>query len=225
MISSACPENANSSAGRPPARPGVAAAARRHERAAPHEHALQVRRRDVVAERRRVDVAELVEGEGRRREGEADVRVRELAAQPIARRVDDRAVVERGRREVVDGVPARVGRAPTGRRRAARGRGRRSRSPTRPGSGPGRRRSRPAPGARPRPGRPSPRGAGGSTPRASRRGRARRPGSAQAPANGSSARCQSSACRTPSRTCSTAARVTCVGLVDSRRGLRLIVKN
>ena len=74
----------------------VAAAARRHERTAADEHALEVRRRDVVAERRRVDVAELVQREGRRREREADVRVRQLAAQAVARRVDDRAVVERG---------------------------------------------------------------------------------------------------------------------------------
>ena len=102
VISSACPANANSSAGRPPARPesrrppvGTSAPRR-------IEHALEVRRRDVVAERRRVDVAELVEREGRRREREADVRVRQLAAQPVARRVDDRAVVERGRGKVVD---------------------------------------------------------------------------------------------------------------------------
>ena len=64
----------------------VAAAARRHERTAADQHALEVRRRHVVAERRRVDVAELVQREGRRREGEADVRVRQLAAQPVARR-------------------------------------------------------------------------------------------------------------------------------------------
>src|SRR4051794_18243112 len=55
------------------------------------------------------------------------------------------------------------------------------------------------------------------------------PGRAQAPANGSRARCHSNAWSTPSRTCSTAARVTCAGpefrLVDSGRGLRLIVKN
>src|SRR3954469_4358168 len=55
------------------------------------------------------------------------------------------------------------------------------------------------------------------------------PGSAQAPANGSRARCHSNAWSTPSRTCRTAARVTCAGpalrLVDSGRGLRLTVKN
>src|SRR3954451_17337234 len=55
------------------------------------------------------------------------------------------------------------------------------------------------------------------------------PGRAQAPANGSRARCHSNAWSTPSRTCRTAARVTCAGpafrLVDSDRGLRLIVKN
>ena len=41
-------------------------------------------------------------------EREADVRVRELAAQSLAARQHDRAVVERGRRERVDSVPARV---------------------------------------------------------------------------------------------------------------------
>ena len=44
--------------GGPPAgRPGFAAATHRDEEAAPHEHALKVRRRDVVAERRAVEAA------------------------------------------------------------------------------------------------------------------------------------------------------------------------
>jgi hypothetical protein len=40
-------------------RPGLAAAAHRNEQAAPHEHALQIRRRDVVPERGTVVVAQL----------------------------------------------------------------------------------------------------------------------------------------------------------------------
>ena len=80
------------------------------DRAAPEEDALQVRGRDLVSERRLVDVAELGERERRRCQREADVRVRELATEPVATREDDRAVVERGLREGVDRVPGRVGR-------------------------------------------------------------------------------------------------------------------
>src|SRR5262249_46945411 len=61
---------------------------------AAQQHALQVRRRDVVAERRSVEVPELRDRALRRREREADVRVRELCAQPLAPCEGDLAVVE-----------------------------------------------------------------------------------------------------------------------------------
>ena len=130
------------------------------------------------------------------REREADVGVRELAAQPLAAREDDLAVVERGRREVVDRVPGRVGRNVRVDARAARGRGRRWRAPSRPGCDPVRSRSRAARGARPRARRPWRRGAAGSMPRGSRRGRggrragstARRTGRARAARAGPPAR-------------------------------------
>src|SRR5437764_14629200 len=58
-----------------PARPaGRADALNALELATAHEHALQVRRRDVVAERRDVDQAQLRHREGRRPQGEPDVR-------------------------------------------------------------------------------------------------------------------------------------------------------
>ena len=61
-----------------------------------------------MAERGGVEVTELREREGGRCEGEADVRVRELPAQPVPAGEDDLIVVERERRQVVDGVPPRV---------------------------------------------------------------------------------------------------------------------
>src|SRR6187401_1246728 len=73
------------------------------------EHAPEVRRRDVVPERRDVDLAKLREREGRRCEREPGVRVRELPAEPLAAREHDLAVVEGGRRQLVDRVPLRVG--------------------------------------------------------------------------------------------------------------------
>jgi hypothetical protein len=61
-----------------------------------------------VAEGRAIDHPELGDRERRRREREADVRVRELGAQPLAPGQGDVAVVERHRGQVVDGVPGRV---------------------------------------------------------------------------------------------------------------------
>ena len=66
-------------------RPGPEAAARRSaQHAAAEQHALEVRGRDVVPERRRVQVAELRDRERRRREREAEIRVGELRAQALA---------------------------------------------------------------------------------------------------------------------------------------------
>src|SRR5947209_6577248 len=61
-----------------------------------------------MAERRGVDVAELGEREARRGEREAEVRVRELRAETVACAEEDRLVVVREFREVVDRMPARV---------------------------------------------------------------------------------------------------------------------
>ena len=83
---------------------------RRPEHVPAQEDALEVRRRDVVAERGGVEVAQLGEREGVRCEREADVGVRELAAQALACGEHDLCVVERDRGEVVDDVPRRVGR-------------------------------------------------------------------------------------------------------------------
>jgi len=63
-----------------------------------------------VADRRAVEVAELRDRERRRRQREADVRVRELAAEPVARRQQHALVVEGEDGQLVDRVPARVGR-------------------------------------------------------------------------------------------------------------------
>ena len=98
----------NSAGGRPPARPRFAPLAGGLEQPAAEEHPLQVRRGDVVSERGGIDLAELRDRERLRRECEADVRVRQLRAEPLAARQRDRAVVERHARELVDGVPARV---------------------------------------------------------------------------------------------------------------------
>src|SRR5581483_7870957 len=89
-------------------RAGLAACAGRLEHPPAEEHALEVRRRDLVAERRAVEVAELRDRERRGCEREPDVRVRELAAQPLAGREHDAVVVEGEHRQVVDSVPARV---------------------------------------------------------------------------------------------------------------------
>ena len=97
-----------SSAGRPPARPGSATLAGRLEHPATHEHALEVRRRQFVAERRRVDVSQLSHRERLRREREADVRVRQLRPQPLTTGERDLAVVEGELRQSVDRVPVRV---------------------------------------------------------------------------------------------------------------------
>ena len=61
-----------------------------------------------MAERGRVEVTQLGERERRRREGEADVGVGELPAQPLAAGEDDLAVVEGERRQAVDGLPGGV---------------------------------------------------------------------------------------------------------------------
>ena len=93
-----------------PCRPRRAPLAGGLDRPPAQQHALEVRRGHVVAERGLVQLAELGEREGLRREREGDVRVRELRAQPLAPREDDRAVVERRSRKPLDRVPARVGR-------------------------------------------------------------------------------------------------------------------
>src|SRR6516225_383764 len=72
------------------------------------EDTLEIRRSDVMAQRRGVDVAELGKGEARRRERKAEVRVRELRAEAVARAEEDRFVVVRELGEVVDGMPASV---------------------------------------------------------------------------------------------------------------------
>ena len=76
--------------------------------------------------------------ERRRGQGEPDVGVRELGPQPAQRRPDDRAVVERRRRQRVDRVPGGV----LGQRRVEVGRdrapGRRWPPSARAGRGPGR---------------------------------------------------------------------------------------
>jgi hypothetical protein len=61
-----------------------------------------------VAEARGVDGAQLGDAEDNRRQGVADVGVGELRAQPLASRVDDRGVIERGRWQLVDGEPLGV---------------------------------------------------------------------------------------------------------------------
>src|SRR5918996_5546404 len=78
------------------------------EQPAADEHTLEVGRRDVVAERRTVDLAELGDRERGRCEREADVRVRELPPQALAAGERDRGVVECHPRELVDPVPGRV---------------------------------------------------------------------------------------------------------------------
>ena len=96
------------SAGRPSGPAGRAASPRRLDRRTPLEHAAQVRRRHLVAERGDVDLAQLGERERGRREGEAGVRVGELSAQALARREDDLAVVVGGGWQVLDLMPAGV---------------------------------------------------------------------------------------------------------------------
>ena len=156
--------------------PGLPALARRLEHAAPHEHALEVRRRDVVPERGRVDVAELAEREGLRREREADVRVRELRPEPLAAGERHCAVVERELRQPVDRMPVRVLR----KRRVDAERNETEicgcELPLAAGAGRDRSASRAARDARAPARRPLRRGACGSTARASRRARSSRPG-------------------------------------------------
>lgn len=80
----------------------------RLDRPPTEEDALEVGRGDLVPERRSVDVPKLGQREGLGRERERDVRVGELAVQPLAPREHDGAVVERHGRKRVDRVPARV---------------------------------------------------------------------------------------------------------------------
>src|SRR6478735_4964588 len=61
-----------------------------------------------MAERRCVEVAQLGEREARRREREAEIRVRELRAPALAGAEEDLLVVERELGERVERVPARV---------------------------------------------------------------------------------------------------------------------
>src|SRR5690606_7244011 len=95
-------------------RGGTAArgARRRHlaggfEDLAPGQHALQVRRRHRVAQRRGVQVAQGGDRELAGGEREPEVGVGQLRAQPVAGGGDDRGVVERGRRERGERVPRR----------------------------------------------------------------------------------------------------------------------
>ena len=112
--------------------PRAASRACRLEHVPPQQDPLQVGGRDVVPERGGVDLAQLREREGRRREGEAGVRVRELAAQPLPAREDDLVVVEGKLGQLVDRVPA-VSSGRLGSTSAGRGRGTRSRALGRPG--------------------------------------------------------------------------------------------
>src|SRR5437763_1913174 len=75
---SVCPWRCGRAAAGPP---GGAHALDALEHAAADEDALQVRRRDVMPERRDVDLPQLGDRELPRREREADVRVRELGPQ------------------------------------------------------------------------------------------------------------------------------------------------
>ena len=94
-------------------RPATRAARRRHlprrlQHPAAQQHPLQVRRRHLVAQRGHVDVPQLRDRE--RPAGPARTRCSCTTAWPAAgqRRPDDRAVVERGLRQRVDGVPGGV---------------------------------------------------------------------------------------------------------------------
>ena len=80
------------------------------DRASPEEDALQVRRGHLVAEGGLVHIPELGERERLGSERKPDVRVRELAVQPLAAREHDRPVVERRVGLRVDRVPARIAR-------------------------------------------------------------------------------------------------------------------
>ena len=80
----------------------------RLDRAAAHEDAFEVRRRDVVSERGLVDLGEFRERELPGSEREGDVRVRELPAEAFAPCECDGAVVEGRRWEGVDRMPAGV---------------------------------------------------------------------------------------------------------------------
>ena len=95
--------------GRPAAqRRGPGGAGRRLDDAAAGQDALQVGRRDRVADRRGVDVPQLGDRERRGGQREADIGVGQLGPQPVAPRLGDRPVVERGRRKVLDTVPGGV---------------------------------------------------------------------------------------------------------------------
>ena len=69
---------------------------------------LEVRRGDVVPERRLVDRSKLGDREGRRRQSKADVGVRELGPEPLTAREDDLPMVEGKVRQVADWMPGRV---------------------------------------------------------------------------------------------------------------------
>src|SRR6185312_13411526 len=91
---------------------GGAALARRLDHAPAQQYALEVCRRDVVPEGGGVELAELGDRELRGREGEADVRVRELCPQALAARERDLAMIERQLGQGRDGMPGRVIREP-----------------------------------------------------------------------------------------------------------------
>ena len=197
-------------AGRP--RAGLAALAGRLERAAPEQHALEVRRRDVVAERGRVEVAQL--GDRERARARARSRrscTRACRAAARGRRARSRRGRTRVARQLVDRVPARVGRDARDRRRAGRARGRRSRAPSARDAG--RDRSSVSSCSRCASSRTSTFVARWRRIDSSSVSSAASvpPGSDQAPANGSSARSQSSTWSSPSRTWSTTASTACAG--------------
>ena len=96
VTSSRCDAKRKTAAGPPAGAARCAEAALdAFEHAAAEQHTLQVRRRDVVSERRDVHLAQLRDRERRRCEREADVRVGELRPQARLRGRDDRGVVAR----------------------------------------------------------------------------------------------------------------------------------
>src|SRR5918999_2269764 len=80
----------------------------RLQQAPAYENALQVGRRDRVAEGGGVDLAQLGDRKRLGSEREADVRVRQLRPEALPTGERDVPVVERELGQVVDGVPARV---------------------------------------------------------------------------------------------------------------------
>src|SRR5438132_1105674 len=78
------------------------------EQAAPEQDALQVGRAHRMPERGRVEIAKLGERERPGREREAEIRVRELPAQPLTGAAEDLLVVVGEVGQLVERMPARV---------------------------------------------------------------------------------------------------------------------